>query len=62
MWKKCEKSVKNVENVEKQENTVFNTFPNLNLKKRHSLWTYWHESLKMNICLCGILMFKFNIL
>ena len=33
MWKKCEKSVKNVENVEKQENTVFNTFPNLNLKK-----------------------------
>ena len=25
--------MKNVENVEKQENTVFNTFPNLNFKK-----------------------------
>ena len=24
------------------------------------MWTYWHESLKINICLCGILMFKFN--
>ena len=26
----------------------------------HSLRIYWHESSKMNICLCGILMFKFK--
>ena len=64
MWKnafqKCEKVWKNVEKNAKQEITGLNTFPNWNLKKIHSLWTYWHESLKMNICLCGIL--KFNIL
>ena len=55
MWK----NVKECAKIAKQEITGLNTFPNLNLKM-HSVWTYWHESLNIDICLCGIL--KFHIL
>ena len=62
MWK-CEKSLNKCGNMLKNRKLhvliLFLFWTNNSLR---SLWTYWHESLNMNICLCGILMFKFNIL
>ena len=60
---KCEKRVNKCGNILKNRKLhvliLFLFWTNNNLR---SLWTYWHESLNMNICLCGILMFTFNIL
>ena len=60
---KCEKSLNKCGNMLKSRKLhvliLFLFWTNNSLR---SLWTYWHESLNMNICLCGILMFKFNIL
>ena len=60
---KCEKSLNKCGNMLKNRKLhvliLFLFWTNNSLR---SLWTYWHESLNMNICLCGILMFKFNIL
>ena len=73
MWKIHFNNVKTCEKCEKSLNKCGNMLKNRKLhvlilflfwtnNSLRSLWTYWHESLNMNICLCGILMFKFNIL
>ena len=59
MWKSVNKCGNMLKNRKLHVLILFQFWTNNSL---HSLWTYWHESLNMNICLCGILMFKFNIL